>query len=277
MESMTCTEWYPKIYIYQKAFKDISNTLKIFKDSEDNLEGSGISGWVDWYIFGKTIERFNFGGIDNENKKIIIVDPNALTERQKAEKEVLQEIYDIFYAVTEDYCLKNNIKIKENWEISGPSVSKYLDGHGITDELAMHYHTDYQIEKEGEPGNKFAITATMYLNDDYDDGGVDFLIGNDLMYYKPKAGDIMVFPSGNPKILSENNLYCHGVKKTLNGEKYFIRMNWIYWENGSEEWHEGLNKYGEARWTEMNDERKKIERAQGLYHMEPSKDAVRIK
>lgn len=277
MSSMICTEIYPKINVYQKAFKDVSRTLKVFKDSENNLDDSAISGWVDWYVFGKMLERFNFGGINKDTRKIIVGNPNALTKRQEIEKEILQEIYDIFYAVTEDYCLKNNIEIGKDWEIMGPSVSKYLDGQGITDDLAMHYHTDYQIEKEGEPGNKFAITVTMYLNDDYDDGGVDFLIGNELIYYKPKAGDVIIFPSGNPKILSDNNLYCHGVKKTLNGEKYFIRMNWTYWDEGSEEWRSGLEKYGEARWTEINDERKKIERSQGLYHVEPSKDAVRIK
>ena len=62
MKSMVYTELYPKIDVYQEAFKDVSHTLKIFKNSEDSLDGSAINGWVDWYVFGKMLERFNFGG-----------------------------------------------------------------------------------------------------------------------------------------------------------------------------------------------------------------------
>ena len=51
--------------------------------------------------------------------------------------------------------------------------------------------------------------------DDYDGGDICFYINGDFVNYKPKAGDILVFPSGMP--------YYHGVKTIRNGNKFFIR------------------------------------------------------
>jgi predicted 2-oxoglutarate/Fe(II)-dependent dioxygenase YbiX len=86
-------------------------------------------------------------------------------------------------------------------------------------------------------GTKAEITVTMYLNDDYDGGDIEyrnydkhfthFRIEGDQMIemetnkvipgfnYKPQAGDIIIFPSKLP--------FYHGVKKVTKGQKLFLR------------------------------------------------------
>jgi hypothetical protein len=86
----------------------------------------------------------------------------------------------------------------------------------------MAYHTDYVGYDDAQPD--FALTCTMYINDNYEGGDVAFKVGKDDYVYKPQAGDVMVFPSGHPDLLSEENVCVHGVKKITSGLKYFIRI-----------------------------------------------------
>lgn len=86
----------------------------------------------------------------------------------------------------------------------------------------MGYHTDYfSVE---EPAGEFALTCTMYLNDNYEGGEVCFKTNGEDYVYKPQAGDVMVFPSGHPDLLSEDGVCLHGVRKITEGLKYFVRI-----------------------------------------------------
>jgi hypothetical protein len=128
----------------------------------------------------------------------------------------------------------------------------------------MHYHTDFQQEKRDAPGYKPYITCTMYLNDDYEGGEISFKIlkeggGFDEVVYKPKAGDILVFPSNQP--------YYHGVQLTTKGKKYFVRSFWDYYFPGTEEWNANQKKYGATEWAEMEHQREKLERQTGRYNL----------
>jgi hypothetical protein len=82
----------------------------------------------------------------------------------------------------------------------------------------------------------------MYLNDDYEGGDIEYRIidkhynhlrieGETMIdtdtgevvpgfNYKPRAGDIIIFPSKLP--------YYHGVKKVTKGQKLFLRTFWMY-------------------------------------------------
>jgi hypothetical protein len=104
----------------------------------------------------------------------------------------------------------------------------------------------------------------MYLNDDYEGGEIEFKVlqsdgSFDRVSYKPKAGDILVFPSDEP--------YYHGVNLTTKGKKYFVRSFWDYYFPGTEEWHEGLKTYGEETWLKMEQDREKAERTTGRYNL----------
>jgi predicted 2-oxoglutarate/Fe(II)-dependent dioxygenase YbiX len=127
--------------------------------------------------------------------------------------------------------------------------------------LAMDYHTDTHEFDSDSPGEKFIVTATMYLNDDYDGGEVSFLdeSSGSVTDYKPKAGDITVFPSGAP--------YYHGIKPIFGNERYLLRMFWLYNFVGTQEWHKNKIKYGEELWQKMEDERIKLAFESGQYHI----------
>lgn len=264
-------EIYPKIFVYKNPFKNIELLKKVVIESENNPEGSLLGDWKGWYTFGKEVNMLNFTDKPND-------------ERNKQEREMWDDVVDVFYATTQHYSEIHNVPIQKDkrvynnvededmllWRMMGPSICKYEVDSGINDtgfDLAMHMHTDYQIEYETHRGYKFTVTCTMYLNDDYEGGGIDFLVGdNKLFYYKPKAGDVLVFPAGDPNYLSEpGELYRHGVRKTYVNPKYFIRNHWQRFYEGSPEWLEQESVYGKDVWHQMEVERTKEERKNGKY------------
>ena len=266
MNELSFTEIYPKIYVYKNLFKNTQDIIDILNDVDEN---SFLGQWEDWYTFGKEIDTININSQE--------------TEKTKKELLMWKEVEEIFYKTTNHYAEVHGVKIDtidEKWRKMGPSFCKYEPGSGVTDDLAMHYHTDYQIERKEERGYKFAITCTMYLNDNYKGGGIDFYINKKLFYYKPKAGDVIVFPAGDPNIISDKDeLYHHGVKKCFDFPKYFIRNNWTYFYPGSDEWIKNESFYGEEIWKKMEDDRIKEGKSKGLYQFINEKEireAVRI-
>jgi hypothetical protein len=113
--------------------------------------------------------------------------------------------------------------------------------------MTMQYHTDFIQSQKDMPGEKFFITCTMYINDDYKGGDIEFFIDNKLINHKPVAGDILIFPSTQP--------YFHGVKTITDGNKFFIRNFVMHTYEGSKEWLENQIKYGAYRWSKMEQER----------------------
>lgn len=271
-------EIYPKIFVYKNMFNDIDNTIQTVINSEKNPEGSALNGWHSWYTFGSEVDMF-----DHSIKE---------TERTENESKVWQEIIDIFYKTTEHYSNYFNLPINKDesafdegtdsqtelWRRMGPSICKYEAEGGINHpDLAMHYHTDYQLDTVEMRGYKFAVTCTMYLNDDYEGGGVDFIVNNKRFYYKPKKGEVLVFPAGDPHYLSENGeLYLHGVAKVHGNAKYFIRNHWTWFYEGSQEWKESEKFYGKEIWAEMEIERRKKGREAGEYQPITPEDAKQI-
>ena len=78
-------------------------------------------------------------------------------------------------------------------------------------------------------------------------GDIEFFVDGKTYNHKPKAGDILVFPSQEP--------YYHGVKTIKNGYKYFIRNFITYIYPGSETWLMNQRNYGAYKWMEMEKER----------------------
>lgn len=277
IEKAEFEEFYPKILVYKNLFKDLNKTLSVLKRAELEAEQdkskrkSMLGPWHEWYIFGLELDEWQ-------------LDRSEESEQTKEELEVLNEIIENFYISTEHYFKQYDVPVKDNWFRMGPSICKYFaqsdNGPEVSADmkngLAMHYHSDFQIETKDEPGHKFAITCCMYLNDDFDGGEVDFMMGDKLKLYTPKAGDIMVFPAGNPQLEPDGELYYHGVRQIKNAEKYFIRCNWVYYSEGSEEWRASEEKYGAPLWAEMEKERKRTEREKGLYHVVPNEGVTRL-
>jgi hypothetical protein len=142
-----------------------------------------------------------------------------------------------------------------NWTCQPWGIARYIPDEDLINdkELVMNYHTDYMPNDEESEGDKFAITGVLYPNDDYEGGEISFRIAQPdgtrkEFSIKPKAGDLVMFPSGPP--------YYHGVKRIYGSPKYIVRLYWMYHTEGSDDWYELKEKYGE-KFEELEAARKR--------------------
>jgi hypothetical protein len=243
------------IYIYKNLIPNAKRFVELLKLSEEDPDSSYFfKDWGKWSIFGTYIVYNGKGLPENAFEEN--------SERFREEKHYLDLITTAFYESTEHFLKDHEMMYEKNWQIMGPSICRYdYDTDWVQngdEDLTMTYHTDYKYLEADSPGPKFALTSTMYLNDKYDGGGLVFVLPNkQVIEYKPEAGDIVVFPSGHPDLLSEDGLYFHGVRKIRNAPKYMVRCFYQIPSEGTPEWFENQEKYGEEVWAEM--ERKRIE------------------
>lgn len=261
-------EIYPKIVVYKNVFKDINKTIDIIKKSESNNDDRLFTEWRQWSWFGEYLSPILF-------PDKLKIREESLTQNQKDQRDLYNEIIDLFHLVTRDYCDKFKIDIFNNldktivnyknhtlkqWIFTGPDICKWK----ISDEdnvYKMNYHSDYQIEKWDAPGHNFVVTALAYYNDDYEGGELDFCIGKKLVKYKPEAGDYIVFPSGHPDFLTEDGIsYLHGVMPAKGKNKYFSRMYWRFYRDASEDWIKNESELGTDVWLKKREEIEKAYR-----------------
>lgn len=259
-------ELYPYILVYRNMFKDIDKSYKILLDSLTEKDDRLFSPWTQWSIFGyylnPIVPSFHMG-----DKYGGLKDIETKTQIEEDQKNFGIEMMENFHLVTEDYIKRynvdvdlNSVSIDENgnpvntWRWAGGTIGMY---HVSTEseEHGMRYHSDYQREKAESPGYKFAITCTIYFNDDYEGGEIDFAMGNKLVKYKPKAGDMLVFPSGHPDYLTEDGMsYLHGVMPSYNKNKFLSRMYWQKYQRGTDEWYAKEKEFGKEVWASMQEE-----------------------
>jgi hypothetical protein len=254
-------EIYPNIVVYKNAFSNISDTYNALKNSTGEEEDL-FSPWTQWSHFGEYLNP-PFKGLPHRLDIDSVESINPKTEKQESQKNAILELLKGFYAVTEDYISRNNLDIDKNkkvltkdgletdeWIINGPSIARYRTD--IEDEIAMTYHSDFIREPIVSPGYKFAVTALAYFNDDYDGGEIDFIVSGEAFMYKPEAGDFLVFPSGNPNILTKDgSVYIHGVMPARGANKYLSRMYWMKYDVGADEWFEKEKEFGKEVWESM--------------------------
>lgn len=260
MEKITL---YPRINVYQNAIPNHKEFVDLLKRSEIEKPAHLFTGWEDWYGFGIMMNL----GMTNSHDYSNDWNGNPLdltNEYAQKQSNFLKTLDEVFYTVTKDYIDEYDIKLP-NWHPSGFSICKYKETEQ-ENHLAMHYHTDYVGANADAPGLKFAITCTMYLNDDYEGGGLSFLEedNGDVIDYKPNAGDVVVFPSGDP--ITGASHYFHGVDKISNGDKYLIRTFWQYEYDGSQEWWKGVEEHGKDKWEKLSHEKMKEEIKSGKWH-----------
>ena len=251
---------YPRVVVYKNLLPEANKYVDLLKYSETQDPKYHFLKWDDWYGFG------DFMNIGMPDKDLI----NELNNETEDEYEInqinfIKKMSEVFFDVTEDYIKEYEISLP-NWKAGGLSICKYNPTQDDID-YAMFYHTDYRLGDQEKPGDKFAITCTIYLNDDYEGGGLKFLRDDngDIINYKPKAGDIVVFPSGDP--ITGASHYYHGVDRIDNGNKYFIRCFWMYTYEGSEDWHKNVEKYGKEVWEKMHDEQMLKDNRNGKFHI----------
>jgi len=281
-------EIYPNILVYKNLFKDIKQSYKLLTDSLEEQDGGIFNTWSQWSIFGKYLNpifpSFNCGERHGDVNSLEITN-----ELQKQQKDFVIEMMDNFHLVTEDYIKRYNIDIDLNsisideegrevptWRWTGGTIGMYHISNE-TEKHGMRYHSDYIREQGWKPGYKFVITCTIYYNDDYEGGEIDFAMGDKLVKYKPEAGDLLVFPSGHPDYLTEEGKpYLHGVMPSYNKNKFLSRMYWQKYQRGTDEWYEKEKEFGKEVWASMQPE---LEEQFRLRHPQRSQieNGVRIK
>ena len=213
----------PGIISYSNVGENISNMVPEWEEHVKN----GSLNWAPHSYVGENINvpearKVKLMGISNDGRNEII--------------DSIREHFDNAYKVyVDDYCerYRTNTIGSDAYQIL-----KYEIGH--------HYkaHTDWG---RGEWFEKRTFSLTHYLNDDYEGGEIEFYVGDDFYPYKPKTGDVLVFPSDEP--------YYHGVKTILKTNKFFTTNFVSYTYNGHPDWLENQRKYGAHHWSKMEIER----------------------
>jgi len=261
--NLEAIEIYPHILVYKNMFKDISKSYKVLTDSLVESEDRLFSPWTQWSIFGEylspIVPSFSLG-----DKYGGLKDIETNTQTQEDQKNLVIEMMENFHLVTEDYIKRYNIDVNldditvddfgnptKTWMWTGGTIGKY-DISTESNLVGMRYHSDYMRERGAAPGYKFIITCTIYFNDDYEGGEIDFAMGDKLVKYKPEAGDLLVFPSGHPDYLTEDGKpYLHGVMPSYKKNKFLARMYWQKYQKGTDEWYEKEKEFGRDVWAGM--------------------------
>jgi hypothetical protein len=256
-------EIYPHILVYKNIFKDVSKSYKVLTDSFVESEDRLFSPWTQWSIFGEYLNPI-IPGFSMSDKYGNLKSIETKTEIEESQKQFGIEMMENFHLVTEDYIKRYNLDIDlssmsvddsgnsiPTWRWTGGTIGKYHISNE-KNQVGMRYHSDYIREQGYAPGYKFVITCTIYFNDDYEGGEIDFAMGDKLVKYKPEAGDLLVFPSGHPDYLTEDGMpYLHGVMPSYNNNKFLSRMYWQKYEKGTEEWYEKEKEFGKGLWRSM--------------------------
>lgn len=276
-DSVEVIEIYPRIFVYRNFFADPQKNYEILKESTTNNEDRFFTEWTQWSRFGDYLNPAAphlTSSLDLRELEEI----DAKTPLQQIQKDFLKELITGFYEVSEDYVKRMSDELKFDineqtevrdekgqkllrWRPHGVSICRYHKDTKLIDpnidqhKRAMMYHSDYIREPLVSPGYKFTITVLAYINDDYENGEIDFAVNGKLFKYKPKAGDFLVFPSGHPEVLtSDGDVYLHSVVEPKNEHKYFARMYWQRYSEGDQEWFDKENEFGKDTWLSMQDE-----------------------
>lgn len=128
--------------------------------------------------------------------------PENLGPRNDDNAELIdmhKSIYDILKQCVDDYC--------RYWGIG----VVYYEAFNFVKYSSPGQH--FRIHADHGPAYNCTVSAVIYLNDNYEGGELKFPRLDNLVY-KPKAGDIALFPS--------NYIYEHSSEPMITGDKYSV-------------------------------------------------------
>jgi hypothetical protein len=239
----------PGVLIYRNFFKNYENVLDFFKKSENkNFNKFLMEDFYKWGKYGIMTEVNSHPFNHTLFKSDYVID-NKIKEK---EKEIFSNIVSTYNFIKNNYLKKyansniwpsfyNKVNLMNEFDNTKIAFLKYeLEEMFLNDQgqkikdirpVGSVFHTDVFKQDMDSKGSKLIFTVMMYLNDDYDGGEICFLSedGQNVIGYKPKAGDIVAFPSCEP--------FWHGVLSFLKNDRYAIRANYFIDFDGSDEWH----------------------------------------
>jgi hypothetical protein len=255
VEDLEWEEIYPGVIVYRNMLKDPDKAYNVMMNSEANSNGKYFfREWGPWASFGTYTQRKDEIEITSAERGDIF----------DAEQQLFEEIAVSYDKAISHYFKTTGIEIPEGARYSGQSWCKYFNKVDVLkNKMTMQYHTDYIISQRDMPGEKFHTTCTFYINDNYNGGDIEFYVNGDITNHKPKAGDLVIFPSTVP--------YFHGVKTIPDGNKFFIRNFVMTDYDGSPEWLANQKRYGAYRWAKMEFERIENEDKRTMVYLQGDK------
>ena len=255
-------EIYPHIVVYKNLIRDvdaISESLKssslVTKDEKPGI----LPVWGKWFGFGTYVSVSPDVLLQAKSEKDLN-DGNSLFDREKrAAHSTVNARAAAFSHYMGKYDMGAGRYAEDVKTYIQPSINfaKYdqdVASIGTTDHpeppLTMQYHTDFHLDRILRPCENFMLTCNIYWNDDYDGGEVTYLVHGKVIDYKPVAGDVVVFPSGS-YLFPGDEPYFHGVRTIRNGNKIISRNYLMYNQPASQNWIDGVAKYGEEEWLKM--------------------------
>lgn len=266
----------PKVSVYRDYLSSVDEVLSFLKKTIDEKNKNPLIN--EWETWNKT-------GFVSKTNYIFSFDPNDVNEIYKKEYNMLINLTNSIKEIAQEHInqWKNvgywkfdikDSKISDNNNLLFLAPIDYVI-HGVTkpeDRLAMSYHTDaHQYDIESKKAHHL-FTIVAYLNDDYEDGEISFYDESNftINYYKPKKGDVIIFPSFYP--------YFHAVEPITNGQKIIIRTFVLYNYEGSEKWNRLYERLG-TQWLDIEANRIEQEWNNAKYFRTPvfeddSKDLI---
>ena len=248
-------EIHDYIFVYKKLLPDHEEIYKSLRESKErNADNNFYGKWTPWYTFGHMA---------------LINEGNGEPEIANFERGCYRRATAAIHAAMIHYQKVNGIVDPNTGNelpiLTSPGPCSYKENssdHDKIDPKAMSFHVDFIPETVDFPGEKFMITSCTYPNDDYEGGEIEFWADGKAIRYKPKAGEILVFPSGNPLFPGDGRPYFHSVCPTGQGEKWLFRSFGKYVDPVTPEWEAGVEKYGEEAWKQQvcgtDDEKKSV-------------------
>jgi hypothetical protein len=233
-------ELHPLIHVYTGLLPNVADLMNTARKSFESSNGRYyLNEWNDWFVFGKYTWA-------KSNK-----DSNTLEPMYRTEMDFCNTVEKANIAAMSHYVGVHNVPIPETVLMPTCNYCMYYPNVVVAetkdDSLTMHYHTDFNIGEWYWPGEKFLITATTYFNDDYEGGEIHFCVDEQIIKYRPQAGDILVFPSGSP-LFPGDKPYFHGVTEIKNGHRLIARNFLKYTAEGTSDWYDGEAKHGKEEW-----------------------------
>lgn len=245
--SLESHEILPYVRVYTGAFPDIWEMLSVlFEHEKTTTEDPEVPHLFEpyrpWYTFGRVTD------VQRTPEDC----SHEYIQRQLLFRDRVVEVRE---AVIADYC--NFYKVddtvtSEKWIQSSVNLAEYFADASVgkshietekTPRKAMNYHTDFEVKKMHEEGDNFLLTCNIYWNDNYRGGEIVFFSGDILFPYKPKMGEVVIFPSGSPYFPEGGKAYFHCANSVYDGQKYFSRNYLQYKHFPTEEMSSTKNEF----------------------------------
>ncbi len=240
-------EIYPYVRVYTNLMNDNQNLYNILQNLTSNFNNNVSFVKTDWltqnkdkkfgdYLFAQeNVNNFYEPFVFNSSIK------NFVNTNYLQKFHLFKRFQEIKKLTIEDYVKIYNVNLPEKTFISaGVNIARYEPNFSIYEfdkledmyspftNVSMLYHTDYTGSDDLDRKAQFLITSNIYINDDYEGGSIIFYVEGDKFFYKPKAGEVVVFPSGSPLFFPDNKKYLHAVETNKIKEKFLSRNYLMY-------------------------------------------------